>query len=179
MVVVPSETPAADLVAARLGEEGAAEAREERSDDEDRAAQAGAFRDEVGAVDVELVDVVRREGVLPFGAALHAHAHPAQQVDQVLDVQDLRDVGDGDRLGGEEDGADHLQGFVLGALGMDLAAEAVSAFDDKTAHMCSTSGCRVTPKRSCTPLMILCSSASTSCGVASPLWLTMTSGCLS
>ena len=67
--------------------------------------------------------------------ALDVHPDSAQQLDEVLDVQDLRDIGDRDRFGGEKYGADNLQGLVFRALWGDFAVQAVTAFDDKTAHI--------------------------------------------
>ena len=122
---------AADAVSSRLGEEGLAEAREQRSHHHHGAAELGTSPDELLASDVELVHVARAEAVLSLFELLHRHAHTFQQGDEVLDIQDVRQVGYGHGLCGEEHGTEHLQGLVLGALGLYASAQRAAAFNYK------------------------------------------------
>ena len=124
-----------DLVAARLGEVGPAEAGKQRTDDHHGAAQGGAFADELLAFDVGRVDVRGAEAVFAFGEALDLHAHALEEGDEILDVEDFGDVGDGNGLGAEQDGTDDFQRFVLGALGRDAAAQGMASFYDECTHM--------------------------------------------
>ena len=66
-----------------------------------------------------------------FALPVHLHAHVGQQTDEVVHVQDVGQVADGDGVGSEQGGAKHLQGFVLRALGGDGAGELAASFDDE------------------------------------------------
>ena len=120
---------AADLIAARLGEEGAAETAEERAGQHDGAAQGRALAHELQAAHVLGIHLVRLEDVLASGEPADLYAHAFEHCDQVLDIEYLGDIGDPDFLRGQEDGADDLQGFVLGSLRDYLTAQFAATFD--------------------------------------------------
>ena len=123
-----------DFVAAGLGEPGMAETAQQRPHDHHRAAELGAFLHEFLRLDVGGVHGIGLERVHALGQARHFNAHLLQQVDKILHIQDFRNVGDGYRLAGEQHGADHFQGLVLGALRGNAAGQLMSAFDDKFCH---------------------------------------------
>ena len=122
---------AADLVTARLGEEGLAEAGEHRTRKHNRAPELSAPSDEFSAAHIFAVDVVGLEAVLAFFVAGHLDPHFFKKTDQILDIQDLGDIGHPHRLIGKQDGAYDLQGLVLCPLRRDTAGKAVAAFNGK------------------------------------------------
>jgi hypothetical protein len=66
----------------------------------------------------------------PAGMPVHPiqfDTHITQQLDEQVDVKDVRDVLDGDFFRREENGADDLQGLVLRPLGHDIAFELAAA----------------------------------------------------
>ncbi len=125
------EAPPPYLVAAGLGNGCLAETAEQRPNHQHRTAQRRAFLDEVAAVEVVEVDVVGLEGVVVGRVLGDLHADVLQQPDEVVDVEDIGDVGDAHGVAGEQRGADHLQGLVLGALRCDGAFQRVSALNDE------------------------------------------------
>ena len=127
--------PAADLVAARLREPRVPEAAQQRSHDHHRPAERRALLHELLRLDVRRVHLVRLEPVGALLQALDLHTHPLQQADEVLHVQDLRNVGENDRIGRQQHRADDFQGLVLRALRGDFAGQLVSAFDDEFSHI--------------------------------------------
>ena len=126
------ETATADLVTTGLGQEGMPEARDERTEEHDRTAQRLASTQVVVAFEVGDVDVVGAEAERAAVEMMDDDTHHAQELDEVEGVEDLGDVGDGDFLAGEEHCTKHFEGFVLGALGLDGATQAVATFDDET-----------------------------------------------
>ena len=135
------EAPAAYLVAAGLGHHGVAEAREEGTDEHDASAQGAGLLTVFGAVQHLEVDLVglEFEGATAFGGGgdvlPHVDAQQFEQVDEAVDVAYVGDVADAYLLRGEEHGTEHLQGFVLGALGHYLAFQAPSSDDFKASHL--------------------------------------------
>ena len=65
---------------------------------------------------------------MPRGT-FNGHAHTFQQGNQVVDVQDVGQVVDGDFLIGEQTGTEDLHGLVLRALRDDFALQLAAAFD--------------------------------------------------
>ena len=133
-VQVRVHPPTADLVAARLRKPGMAEPAQERSHDHHRPAERGALLHELLRLDVGGVHGIGLEPVGSFLQSLDLHAHPLEEVDEVLHVQDFRHVGDHDRIGREEHGADDFQRLVLRPLRGNLTGQPVSAFDDESSH---------------------------------------------
>ena len=127
-------TPAADFIPAGLGEPGVAEAREQRAHHHHGATEFGALGHEFLGLDVGRVHGIGLEGIHALGQTRDLHAHVLQQLDEVLHIQDLRDVADGHGFAGEEYGADDFQGLVFGSLRGNAAGQLVSAFDDKLCH---------------------------------------------
>ena len=128
--------PAASyLVAPRLREICLPETREQGSYDHHGAPEGRAFADEVLALDIGCVDIVGLESVFPFLQPGDFHAHPFEHEDEVPDIKDFRDIGNGHFLVCEENGTDHFKRLVLGALRTDCPAELVTAFDYKRTHI--------------------------------------------
>ena len=134
------EPPAADLVAAGLGGLCPAESGEQGTDEHNRAAQGLVAAQVVLAVEIVLVDGVRRKGVSALLQRTDRDAHFAEHGNQVVDVQNVRNVADDDHLAGEQCGAENLQGLILGALGPYLPGKGMSAFYDKRSHRCISRG---------------------------------------
>ncbi len=70
-------------------------------------------------------------------AALDPHAELAEQRDLVVDIADLWDVMQHDRLVGEQCGGEQGQRGVLVARGRDTAVEPSAALDDEAFHLTS------------------------------------------
>ena len=119
---------AANLVSARLREIRPAETGEERSYDHHGATELGTLRHKVSAHHIFGIDLVSLECVYALLVAGDLDAHSLEEDDQVLDVKNLRNVGDRHLLIGQEHRADYLQGLVLGTLRPDGSAELITAF---------------------------------------------------
>ena len=128
------ETATAYLVTTGLGQQGVAETCDERAKKHHRAAQRGAAKQVIVALEVGNIDVVGTEAERSFVEMMDDDTHLAQQLDEVEGVEDLGDVGDGDFLAGEQHGTKHLEGLVLGSLGLDGATQPVATFDDEACH---------------------------------------------
>ena len=124
----------ANLVAAGLGEPRMPEAGKERAHDHHRAAELGAFVNEFLRLDVGGIYGIGLEGIRSLGVPVYLYAHTLQQPDEVLHIQDFRDVGDGDGFAGEKHRAYDLQGFVFCALRGYGTGELMPSFDDIFRH---------------------------------------------
>ena len=134
------QTAAANFVASRLGHNGLAEARQQRSHQHDAPAEGSRLLAELRALqhlEVHLVGL-ELEGAAALASRRHVladiHAEEFQEVYQFVDIADVRHMLYANLLGGEEHGAEHLQGLVLGSLRHYLAFELAPAYDFKTAH---------------------------------------------
>ena len=122
---------AADFVPARLGKPRMAEAGQQRPHHHHRTAKAGALGHKLLRVDVGGVHGIGLERVHAPGLTLDLDPHLLKQLDEVFHVQNLRDVGNGDGLGGEQNGTDDLQRLILCPLRGNASGQLVSAFDDE------------------------------------------------
>jgi len=125
------ETSTADLIASGLGIGDLPQSCQEGSDEHDRSTQFVAFLQEIGAAQIVLVELVCREGILAPGDMIDSDAHRSDEVDEVVDIEDVGQVVDDNRLSCEEHGAEHLQRLVLRALGRDTTVQLMSTFYDK------------------------------------------------
>ena len=128
---VSVESPAPDLVASGLGHAGLVEAGEERAEGEDAAPQGCTALHELLAAQILHVEVVGLELPGVVAQILNPDTHPAHEVDEVVDIEDVRHIPYDDRLGRQQNGRDDLQGLVLGTLRYNLSMQFVSAFYDK------------------------------------------------
>ena len=131
--------PAADFIAARLGQLAAAVAAQHGPQNHHRAAQRAGLRHKLGRVHVVEVDVLGLETVGVGGQLAHFHAQVAQQLNELVDVADVGNVADGDGLRRQQYRAENLEGFVFGALGRDFAAQRFAAAYFKCSHYVSCS----------------------------------------
>ena len=125
---------AANFVASRSRDGTHAKAAQHRSENHHGPAQRAAFGAERVRFEVVEVDVVRLEAPGAGAQVLCLHAEVAQQVDELVDVDDVWQIVDGDRLGREHHRAEYLQRLVLGTLRDDLPLQAVPALNDETSH---------------------------------------------
>ena len=86
---------AADFVATRLGQCAHTKTRQQRPQNHGRAAQGTTLLPEFFGAEIVEIDVVRLETVSPWSFALDFDAHARQQVNQLVDVDDVGEVGDG------------------------------------------------------------------------------------
>jgi uncharacterized protein YoxC len=120
------DAPATDDVAARRRKRNGAASREQRAGEKDRGTDP---RAELRVQRARLYDFClyqKRIARGPFGG----DAQRANQLDERLDVANVRDVLEYDLLIGEERGRDDGQRSVLVAGRMDRAGKRVSTFDD-------------------------------------------------
>ena len=129
------EASPADLVSARFGDVSHAETGQHRADEHDRTPQAGAAAAVVVRAEVVEVDLPGAERIGVVREPFDLHAHCAQQLDELHDVEYLGNVAHGDPFGGQQRGAKDLERLVLGALGGDGPVEAVASFDFEHCHM--------------------------------------------
>ena len=80
------------------------------------------------------VDVVGLKAVRAGAEVLGFHPEVAQQVDELVDVDDVWKVVDGHRLVREHHRTQDLQRLVFGPLRCDLPMQLVAAFNDETSH---------------------------------------------
>ncbi len=86
------QTAAADLVASGLGHVAHAEAREQRSDHHDRTAQTAAAVVVIGTAQIVQIDRLGTERVCILRQTLDTHAHGRQQLDELHDVDYVRNI---------------------------------------------------------------------------------------
>ena len=130
------QTATADLIAPRLGEDSVAKAPKQSPSHEDGSAQCSRATEELLTVQILDVDFVSLEGIATLVIeARHLHADVAQQVDEVVYIEDVGDVVDRHDLRGEEDSGDDLERFVLCALGTDATLQGIAAFNYVGCHV--------------------------------------------
>ena len=129
------QTPTAYLVSAGFRVCHFAQTRQKRTDEHHRTAEFVAFLEEIRTPKIRRVEVCRREGKFAFCQLLHGHAYRSEQVDEVIDVQDIRQVVYHDRLFSQEHSTKYLQCLVFRALWGDGSMEFMSAFDYKCCHI--------------------------------------------
>ena len=125
---------AADFVATRLGQCAHTKTRQQRPQNHGRAAQGSTLLPEFFGAEVVEVDVVRLETVSPGSFALDFDTHARQQVNQLVDIDDVGEVGDGDGLRRQEHRTQNLQRLVFSSLRDDFTRQPLPSFDDKTGH---------------------------------------------
>jgi len=124
------EAAAADDVAARRGQLDLAEAREDGPGEEDRRADAAGER----GVDRRPGEVLGGDADGLGGQALDLAAEGLEDLEHDLDVRDVGQVLEDDRLGREQARRQDRQGFVLAASWRDGALERSASLDDETLH---------------------------------------------
>ena len=101
------------LVASGFGDDSFSEAGNQRADQHYRAAQAGTCLQEGVALQIAQVHVCGLE-TIGVGAFLrHLHPHVAQQLDEVVHVQDVGHITHHHLVRCKQRGADDLQGLIL------------------------------------------------------------------
>jgi hypothetical protein len=144
------KAPPPYLVATGLGNDGLAHAGQQRTNHQHRAAQLGTLLHKLIALQIVQVEVIGLEGESPpYGPrggfitlqdmsvtiggrqGGYLHADILQQLDEVVDIADVGNVADSDRLAGEQRGTDDLQGLVFGTLRRDGSTERMSALYDE------------------------------------------------
>src|SRR6185437_12202351 len=136
------DPPATDDIPSRRRQRDGAAACEQRTSEEDRRANA---RAELRVERARLYDLrLDHERVArgPFGG----DAERAYQLDERLDVANVRDVLEGDLLIGEKRGGDDRQRGVLVAGRMNRAGERVSTFDDVAQRSSRDEGEKSSPR---------------------------------
>ena len=112
-----------------------AETAQKRAHHHHAAAETGTLCHELLRLNVRSVHLIGLEGVGTLGVTGNLHAHIAQKLKEILDVQDFRDVGDFDRGRCKQHGTDYFQGFILCALRSDGTGQFVPAFDYEFCHI--------------------------------------------
>ena len=125
---------ASDLVATRLGIHGLAASPEHGTNEHHRTTKLGTFLQKSltrGKLQIQLVGL---KAVRIDPLARHFHAHVAEQLDEIVHIQDVGHVMDGHFLRCQQSGTENLKHFILGSLRMDVALQAMSAFYHKCCH---------------------------------------------
>ena len=131
-VDVRIEPAPADHVAARRRHACAAESRQQRAGEQERRS------DPLGEnrVDLGRRQPTRIDAHLVRPGPLGARASGTQQLEHRLDVADARDVGERDRLAGEQARGEDRQRAVLVPGSANAAVERVSTLDDESVLRC-------------------------------------------
>ena len=98
------EASATNLIASRLCHAGLVESGQQRSEHEDAATQGLASLHELLAAQVFHVKAVGLELPSVIAEVGDTNAHLAEEVDEVVDVEDVGHIPDDDRLGRQQDG---------------------------------------------------------------------------
>ena len=125
---------AADFITARLREPRVAETAEERAHHHHAAAEFGALGDEFLRLNVGGVHFIGLESIGALGVTGNLYAHVPQELYEVLDVKNLRDIGHFYGLCRKENRTDDFQRLILCALWGDGAAEPVATLYDEFCH---------------------------------------------
>ena len=141
------ETSTSYLVAARFSHYSLAKASEQRTHHKHTAAKRRALAYVFVAGEEVEVEFVCLERKVALAVARHFHAHVLQQAYEVVDIEDVGDVGYSDGVGREQHSGYHFESLVLGSLRRDGALQLVSAFNYKRFHkrcgLCSTTLCGI------------------------------------
>ena len=125
------QTAPTDLVATGFCHDGPAEARQQRPNHQHRASQRGTLAHELVAAEVLQIHLVGLKGVAALRALCHLHVDVAQQLYQVVHVENVGNIADFHLLVRKQRGTNHLQGLILGSLRSDFALQEMSSFNDK------------------------------------------------
>ena len=125
---------ATDFVSSWTGNRTHPEAAKHWPKNHDRASQASSFDSKRLGLQVVQIHVVGLKAPRARPQVLGFHAQVAQQMDELVDVDNVWQVVDGHGLRREQHGAKDLQRLVLGTLGDDLPLQAVPALNDETSH---------------------------------------------
>ena len=129
------QTPTTDLIAAGFRVRHFAQTSQERTDEHHRATQFVAFLEEISTAQIRRIEFRCRESIRTLTQFLHAHTDGCEQINQVVYIEDVRQIVDHHRLFGQQHGTQHLQRFVLGALRRDTAMQFMSSFYNECSHI--------------------------------------------
>ena len=125
------QTPATNLVTSRLGNHCFPKTGNQRTDQHDRATQFGAASQELIAFQVSQIQVIRLKRERITSCFCYFYAHITEQLYQVIDIQNIRNVSDNHFLVCQQRSTKHLQHFVLSPLRHNLPLQFVPSFDYK------------------------------------------------
>ena len=125
------ETSTSYLVTTGFGNDRPAIASQQRTDHQYATAKGGTFAYELIALQIVEVKVGGLKTVVVTVQLVHLDTDLLQQQDQVVHIQDIRDVLDDHLLIGEQGGTNHLQSLVLRPLWRNGTLQQMSAFDSK------------------------------------------------
>ena len=117
----------ADLVTTRLREICPSETGQEWSDHHNGATQFGTARNKIHTHYIVSIDLVGLEGIDALLATGHLDTHALKKKNQILHIQDLRNVGNSHLLLSQKHSADNLQRLILCSLRGNLSMESMSS----------------------------------------------------
>ena len=117
------------LVPTWFGYAGSVETSEQWAEHEDAASQLGASLCELHASEVVHVEIVRLESPCVVAHVDDSYSHLAEEVDEIVDIEDVWYILDGDGVGRKQYGSDDFEGFVFGSLRCYLSVELVASFN--------------------------------------------------
>ena len=125
------QTTATNLVPSRFGDQRFTETGNHRTYQHDGTPQAGTFLQELIAFEISQIYIFGLKAISINAFLCNRHSHLTQELNQVVDIQNVRYIVHRHFLFSQQRSADDLQNFVFGTLRMNLAAEPVSSFDYK------------------------------------------------
>ena len=138
---------AANLVSTWTWDGSQAKPAQHRPQDHDGTSQRTSLGSKRLGLEVVQVHVVRFETPRPRAEVLGFHPQIAQQVDQLVDVDNVWQVVDGHGLCSEHHCTQNLQRLVLRTLGNDLPVQPLAALNDETSHAPEFRGPTHAPRR--------------------------------
>ena len=92
------ETTATNLVATRLGNRSLSATAQERTDHEHAATKGGTFLHKLYAVQIVEIEFIALESIVVVAVLCHLDSDFFQQLDEIVDVEDVRHVLDAHRI---------------------------------------------------------------------------------
>ena len=128
---VSVKTAAPDLVSSGLGHCSLTKATKQWAKHQHRAAQGSTLLHKLQAVEIVEIELVCLKRIVAGRIGCHLHPDVLEQSDQIVDVENIRDIADPHCVAREQRGADHLQSLVLGTLRHDGSTQGMAAFDNE------------------------------------------------
>ena len=131
---VSIQTTATNLVTTRLGNRSLATTPQQRTNHEHTATKRRTLLDKLQAIEIVKLQLIALESIVVATILGHLDTDFLQQLNEVVDIEDVRHILDAHWLLGEDGGTDDLQRLVLGTLWGDGSLERMTALYDERLH---------------------------------------------
>ena len=128
------ETTASYLVTAWLCHCGTTKSAEQWTYHQHRTAKSGTLHHKPITVEILQIEIGRLERIFSFTKLSDLHTYIYEQLNEIIDIEDIRNVVYRNLIISEQCGTYYLQGFILCALWSNGSAQRMTAFNDKCIH---------------------------------------------